>query len=98
MKPLYQFRKIDKEYFVFRGDDPEPFDGPMTQEEAETLTYNFNETPELEDSDDEHENPIIRELAYFNRKLEESLDSGFIYIPIPILESERGPKFANADI
>ena len=75
MKPLYRFKKVQGEYFVYREDDPEPFDGPMTKDEAEILTDNLNETPEPDENDPD---PIIRDLVGFNTRLREELD------PIPV--------------
>jgi hypothetical protein len=66
MKNLYSFKEISGEYYVFQEGDPEPFDGPMTKEEAETLTENFNETPEPDEYD---ASPAIREMVARTAKL-----------------------------
>ena len=42
----YSYKEIDGEFFVFSSDDPEePFDGPMSLEEAQILVDNCNADP-----------------------------------------------------
>ncbi len=59
---IYSFRNpySINEYFIFQNDSTDPFDGPMTKDEAEILCNNFNETDEPYEDDP---NPIIAHTA-----------------------------------
>lgn len=76
MNPLYKLKRTPDGHCIFKGDDTEPFDGPMTKEQGETLVQNLNETPEPDEND---ENPIIRDFVEFTNRLQEELD------PTPVL-------------
>jgi hypothetical protein len=68
----YSFKRSPNgNYYVFDDDLINPFDGPMTLEEAEILTANFNETPEPNETD---ENPTIRAISLMIQELKQYID------------------------
>lgn len=95
----YSYRQIGTDYYVYYKNDKDIdfTDGPMSLEEAEILTENFNE---VQDATIDDPNPIIRDFVELSSFLTIIFNNIDYIIKNPIMKTYCPyiPKEENCDI